>query len=720
MVRLRLLAAGIVMVTLALLLAPGRAAGQTVVHVSMVSHNETDDARYGFLENEQGYLALRGAILQIAGLMTEYGAAWSHQSDWRFLQAVRTFDHGAVLNNTNGKNILRYLHEDLGFEIDAHSHESGGYNYADVAYLLEDLGIPSTHLVGGFIYSPPDSPAVSWEKFRSPLQGLMFPAYSWQAEYLWGGGTINHQGQDANVAGCWRPQDECHFFEHDSLANLINIGHGSLLPQLIQDINSGAAPAGKLYTQSLMVFELDVMNRGQAALSEIEATLQMVQGYVQSGAAQWTPLTEMARIWQEDFHAEPFSYPEIPVIPCSGLYTTEVVEGYLVTAPNGNSLWVQIRQPRRDLYPNERFPVVVCVPGGLGAGEHSDKGYASSGFIEVHFNAEGRGVDHPSQGVENHNGFIHQDDLKAVIQYAHDLPNGIPEQLGVQTGSYGITMGAGCLGRYPELPVKYLLDVEGPDESYVTSFEPWTLDGNPANDRQQVAYNMFGHWSTTRDPSPQNFAWWQEREALRYIGQVSCAYLRVQAAWDHAQPPNQQWPGFDYPPLWYPCKHTVDMVNAAVAGTAPWVRVNGSSLGNLPNSSYSRETPPVYYSETFSAHPGEELTLIRELVALNLNSSGAADGRGPAGPTLTAFPNPAGTSAQLRYGLGAADRVRCEIFDLQGRRVRTFALGRMGAGRHALDWDGRDQANRQLPSAVYLVRLLTSAGIAEAKVVLLH
>jgi len=143
------------------------------------------------------------------------------------------------------------------------------------------------------------------------------------------------------------------------------------------------------------------------------------------------------------------------------------------------------------------------VPGGLGAGEGNDWGYASSGIVEIHFNPEGRGALHRSEGVENHNGFVHQDDLRAVIEYADALPNRLAGATGVHTRSYGITMGAGCLGRYPELPVKYLLDIEGPDDSFVTSFEPWALDAVPGNDRHVAARNTFGHWSTYREiPRP--------------------------------------------------------------------------------------------------------------------------------------------------------------------------------------------------------------------------
>lgn len=308
--------------------------------------------------------------------------------------------------------------------------------------------------------------------------------------------------------------------------------------------------------------------------------------------------------------------PAAKALAGGGPYLTEVVSGYLATAPNGNQLWVKIIQPREDLYPGESFPGVVQVSGGLGAGENGNLHLADDGFVEFHFNAEGRGVLFISEGEEDHNGFIHQDDLKAVIEFALTRPNVEPDNLGVITGSYGITMGTGCLGRYPELPVKYLVDVEGPSDSFVISKEPWSLDEDPSNDMVDFTYKMFGHWSLYRDPSPENEAWWAEREAVRFIGSISCRYLRMQAEWDHAQPPNALWPGFDYPPLWYQNKLADDLVNLAVTGDSPWVRVNGVPLGNLPNQTYSRENPPTWYSGAMNSHPGEQELVIMEMAAM--------------------------------------------------------------------------------------------------------
>ena len=51
--------------------------------------------------------------------------------------------------------------------------------------------------------------------------------------------------------------------------------------------------------------------------------------------------------------------------------------------------------------------------------------------------------------------------------------------------------------------------------------------------------------------------------------------------------------------------------------------------------------------------------------------------------------------------------VRVDIIDLAGRRVLTLAQQRFTAGRHSLDWDGRDASGRVLPAGLYLARLET-------------
>jgi hypothetical protein len=302
-----------------------------------------------------------------------------------------------------------------------------------------------------------------------------------------------------------------------------------------------------------------------------------------------------------------------------------VVEEFDVLAPSGNRLYGLVRRP--DPLPEGMcFPAVVVVPGGLGAGRQMAhrpevEALAGAGMVVLAFNAEGRGVrapgDIPSEGTEDYNGFRHQDGLCAVLEHAMAIPYVIPENVGVWTNSYGITMGAGCLGRRPELGVKYLVDGEGPSNSYVTAFEPYSLDDDPANDRYQAALGNFGHLSTTSDPSPENVAFWEEREADRYIGGFRGMYLRLQAEWDHAQPPRnpEQVPVFHQPPEWWQNKHAADMVNAAVAGGVPWVRVNLTEHGNVVNDVYDADHQPVYLEGRLADEPWGVIAVLEMAVA---------------------------------------------------------------------------------------------------------
>jgi len=281
-----------------------------------------------------------------------------------------------------------------------------------------------------------------------------------------------------------------------------------------------------------------------------------------------------------------------------------VLEPFDLLAPSGNRIYGQIRRPDPSEAPDLCFPAVVRVPGGLGAGYSlaatTESGaLAEAGMVVLSFNAEGRGGeqgDPVSEGTEDHNGHRHQDGLCAVVEYAMDQPAVIADNVGIATHSYGITMGAGCVGRHPELGVKYLVDGEGPSNSFVTAFEPWALDADPANDRHEIAFAMFGHYSRARDPSPENQAFWDEREADTLIGDFEGRYLRLQAEWDHAQPPSNagQVATFHLPPDWWQNKHATDMVNAAVAGGVPWVRVNLPDQGNGVGATYSDTAMPTF------------------------------------------------------------------------------------------------------------------------------
>jgi hypothetical protein len=222
----------------------------------------------------------------------------------------------------------------------------------------------------------------------------------------------------------------------------------------------------------------------------------------------------------------------------------------------------------------------------------------------VVFNPEGRGTGLPgnltSEGSEDCNGFVHQDDLKAIVEHTAALANVDESNIGVETASFGIAIGAGAVGRYPSLPVSYLVDQEGPHDSRVITF----YDAG-----HEVA--VCGHWSTVTDPSAANVAFWAEREAVNHIDAYRGRYLRLQAEIDHAQNSGYY-------------RHSIEMINAATrpqfggTGSAAWTRLNGSDIGNPLNTASPLNDPsqyPTWVTGRLADHPGLNLTYIQEMAA---------------------------------------------------------------------------------------------------------
>ncbi|MBD3219739.1 T9SS type A sorting domain-containing protein [bacterium] len=70
-----------------------------------------------------------------------------------------------------------------------------------------------------------------------------------------------------------------------------------------------------------------------------------------------------------------------------------------------------------------------------------------------------------------------------------------------------------------------------------------------------------------------------------------------------------------------------------------------------------------------------------------------------------AEPNPFNPRTSVVFTLERSTHVVLRVHDVRGRLVRTLHEGSLPAGRHQLDWDGRDDAGHALGSGVYLLRL---------------
>jgi len=91
----------------------------------------------------------------------------------------------------------------------------------------------------------------------------------------------------------------------------------------------------------------------------------------------------------------------------------------------------------------------------------------------------------------------------------------------------------------------------------------------------------------------------------------------------------------------------------------------------------------------------------------------------PANPALLAIhPNPFNPMTTIAFSLGEAGEARISVYDLRGIRVRELLSEWLQAGRHVVDWDGRDRQGRMMGSGAYIVRMVAGGRVENRKVTL--
>lgn len=314
------------------------------LYLSFVTHNEENEPYNNF----SYYNLRRNLIVQLAQYVVQNNAVWNFQSDWRFLQAVYNFDTGSVVQNTNGKNLIKWLTEDMNIECDPHAHETQ-YNYADVAYLHERLGIVPTKVVGGFLYNQIIN-GNNWENLEQGIYGRVYTSYFWKPDILWGGGTPNHVNDPLNF-GAWKPQSMANFYVHDTSKNLTLIGNGcankiydttavytalNRVRNIMNAYECGLIPDTGFYTSNVFmsIGQLNVIQ-----LNKMKQFIDTVNIYVSQGRIKWKSVSGMHDKWMTDYGKKPFRLQCSQMPSDYGvLKVTVSTEGFLNTATSTASL----------------------------------------------------------------------------------------------------------------------------------------------------------------------------------------------------------------------------------------------------------------------------------------------------------------------------------------------------------------------------------------------
>lgn len=289
------------------------AVSQPKIYINYVTHNEDT---YSYLKNPDAYLKIRPKLQKFALECKKYNAKWSIGSDYVLLRAIMDNDTGIITKNTNNKNLLRWLSEDMDVECDPHSHESR-YNIADIAYLHEQLGVKPAPVRSGFIYNSQNNHGGCWMNLQNPIKGDSFPQFSWHPEILWGAATLQHKG-DPEYYGIWKPKDTTNFFQHAADNRLINFGSGcrivasdlsadeimAIIDDLILNIDNNTAPNTGFYTMSIF-FEESKLNLPPFML-RLDSISRAVSERVASGRMEWMHTVDIVEKWKNEYNAEPF------------------------------------------------------------------------------------------------------------------------------------------------------------------------------------------------------------------------------------------------------------------------------------------------------------------------------------------------------------------------------------------------------------------------------
>ena len=83
------------------------------------------------------------------------------------------------------------------------------------------------------------------------------------------------------------------------------------------------------------------------------------------------------------------------------------------------------------------------------------------------------------------------------------------------------------------------------------------------------------------------------------------------------------------------------------------------------------------------------------------------------------YPNPFNPSTTLSYSLPKTGKVKIEIYDIIGSRVKTLFDGVSEAGVNYAEWNGTNESNSQVSSGIYFYTITSSFGRLSNKMILM-
>ncbi|MCD4745669.1 MAG: T9SS type A sorting domain-containing protein [Bacteroidales bacterium] len=82
----------------------------------------------------------------------------------------------------------------------------------------------------------------------------------------------------------------------------------------------------------------------------------------------------------------------------------------------------------------------------------------------------------------------------------------------------------------------------------------------------------------------------------------------------------------------------------------------------------------------------------------------------------TAYPNPFTNSMSVKYNLNDAVNMTIQVYDMQGKLVKTIQDGSLNPGEHITTWDGTNNSGNEAAKGMYVMRVQTPNSGSSLKI----
>ena len=83
------------------------------------------------------------------------------------------------------------------------------------------------------------------------------------------------------------------------------------------------------------------------------------------------------------------------------------------------------------------------------------------------------------------------------------------------------------------------------------------------------------------------------------------------------------------------------------------------------------------------------------------------------------FPNPFNPTTTIAFNLSSKSDVIVEVYNIKGQRVKQLIREKLQAGKHSLEWNGKDTDNKSVSTGVYFYKISTNKDSKIRKMLLL-